>query len=241
MIKKTLGSLLSLTLSAGCLWAQAARQPSHHTTSAKHAATSHASLLRPATLNQRSPQAYRVRFLTTKGPFVVEVHRAWAPLGADRIYNLVKNGFYTDASFFRVLPGFVVQFGISAKPAVAKAWNDAKIKDDPVTQSNLRGTLTFATAGPNTRTTQVFINLANNKSLDSMGFTPFGKVIEGMGVVDSLYSGYGEGAPQGNGPDQSRITNQGKSYLDKEFPKLDSIKSAVIERVPQPAPTKEKK
>lgn len=229
MERKILGSLIVSALSAVCLLAQT---PKH---------TTQRSLLRPATLNERAPATYRVRFLTTKGPFVVEVERAWAPLGADRFYNLVKHGFYTDASFFRVLPGFVVQFGISAKPAVAKAWNDAKIKDDPMAKSNLRGTLTFATAGPNTRTTQVFINLADNKSLNSMGFAPFGKVVEGMDVVDQFYSGYGEGAPQGNGPDQTRITNEGKAYLEKEFPKLDSIKSAVIERVPQPAPAKEKK
>jgi peptidyl-prolyl cis-trans isomerase A (cyclophilin A) len=239
--KKVLACTLVQVLSAGCLLAQTARHTTHHAASVKQEATGHASLLRPATLNERAPQTYRVRFLTTKGPFVVEVHRAWAPLGADRFYNLVKYGFYTDASFFRVLPGFVVQFGISAKPAISKAWTNAKIEDDPVTQSNLRGTLTFATAGPNTRTTQVFINLADNKSLNSMGFAPFGKVIEGMGVVDGLYSGYGEGAPQGNGPDQGRVTNEGKPYLDKEFPKLDSIKSAVIESVSHPAPAKEKK
>ena len=159
---------------------------------------------------------------------MVEVTRAWAPVGADRFYNLVKNGYYTDASFFRVLPNFVVQFGISAKPAVSKAWARATIPDDPVTQSNKPGYLTFATAGPNTRTTQIFINLGDNAALDQQGFAPFGQVTEGMDVVGKLYSGYGEGAPQGNGPDQGRIEAEGKAYLDKEFPKLDSIKSAVI-------------
>lgn len=192
------------------------------------------SLNRPATLNQKAPPTFRARFTTTQGVFIVEVARAWSPLGADRFYNLVKNGFYNDASLFRVLPGFVVQFGISPKPALARVWDHAAIKDDPVLQSNLRGALTFATGGPNTRTTQVFINLGDNTRLDSMGFSPFGKVIEGMEVVAKFYSGYGEGAPQGNGPDQGRITNEGKPYLDKEFPKLDSIKTAVI--LPQPRP-----
>jgi peptidyl-prolyl cis-trans isomerase A (cyclophilin A) len=184
------------------------------------------SLLQPATLEEQAPATYQVKFQTTKGDFVVQVTRAWAPLGADRFYNLVKNGFYTDASFFRVLPGFVVQFGISARPDVSASWKDATIPDDPVTQSNLLGTVTFATAGPNTRTTQVFINLADNSKLDGMGFAPFGKVVSGMDVVNNLYSGYGEGAPRGNGPDQGRITAEGKAYLDKDFPKLDSIKSA---------------
>jgi cyclophilin family peptidyl-prolyl cis-trans isomerase len=232
MAKGVLRSLLVLYLGVGCLYAQTARHAPQHSKQPARRAESSRSLLHPASLNQKAPETYRVRFLTTKGIVVVEVKRVWAPLGADRFYNLVKNGFYTDASFFRVLPGFVVQFGISARPAVSKAWDDAKIKDDPVTQSNLRGTLTFATSGPNTRTTQVFINLADNPRLDSMGFSPFGKVVEGMQVVDQFYSGYGEGAPQGNGPDQGRITNQGKTYLDRNFPKLDSIKSAVIERAP---------
>jgi len=159
---------------------------------------------------------------------VVEVTRAWAPLGADRFYNLVKNHFYDGAAFFRVLPGFVAQFGLNANPDVSRVWASANIKDDPVTQSNLAGSLTFATAGPNTRTTQLFINLADNQNLDGMGFAPFGKVIEGMDVVQQFYSGYGEGAPRGRGPDQGRLANEGKAYLDKNFPLLDSIKTAVI-------------
>jgi cyclophilin family peptidyl-prolyl cis-trans isomerase len=207
------GLLLAAAFGAGC---QRESQP----------AKGSASLLEPATMEEQAPAAYRVRFETTKGNFVVQVTRAWAPLGADRFYNLVKNGFYTDASFFRVVPGFVVQFGISARPDVSAAWKDATIPDDPVTQSNSRGTLTFATAGPNTRTTQIFINLADNARLDGMGFAPFGKVVSGMDVVDNFYSGYGEGAPQGNGPDQGRITAEGKTYLDSNFPKLDSVKSA---------------
>jgi peptidyl-prolyl cis-trans isomerase A (cyclophilin A) len=159
---------------------------------------------------------------------VVEVTRAWSPLGADRFYNLVKNHFYDGAPFFRVLPGFVAQFGLSAKPEISRVWASAAIKDDPVTQSNLEGYLTFATGGPNTRTTQVFINLGDNQNLDGMGFSPFGKVIEGMDVVQKFYSGYGEGAPGGRGPDQSRLTNEGKAYIEKSFPLLDSTKTAVI-------------
>jgi peptidyl-prolyl cis-trans isomerase A (cyclophilin A) len=186
------------------------------------------SLLRPSSLNEHAPATFKAKFTTTKGDFVVEVTRAWAPLGADRFYNLVKNHFFDGAAFFRVLPGFVAQFGLSAKPEVSRVWAYATIKDDPVTQSNLRGYLTFATAGPNTRTTQLFINLADNQNLDGMGFAPFGKVVEGMGVVRKLYGGYGEGAPSGNGPDQSRITNEGKAYLDKSFPLLDSIETAAI-------------
>jgi peptidyl-prolyl cis-trans isomerase A (cyclophilin A) len=170
------------------------------------------SLLRPASLNAQAPATYKAKFTTTKGDFVVEVTRKWAPIGADRFYNLVKNGFFNDAAFFRVLPGFVVQFGLPASPAVSKAWYRATLKDDPVRQSNLPGTIVFATAGPSTRTTQLFINLGNNARLDSDGFAPFGRIIEGMQVVSSVYSGYGER------PDQGAIMNQGKAYLDKNFP-----------------------
>jgi peptidyl-prolyl cis-trans isomerase A (cyclophilin A) len=184
--------------------------------------TSDPALLHPATLVAKAPATYEVKFSTTKGDFVVQVNRAWAPLGADRFYNLVKHGYFTDAAFFRVVPGFIVQFGLSANPAVNKVWAKANIKDDPVTQSNKPGTLTFATAGPNTRTTQLFINFGNNAPLDGQGFAPFGLVTSGMDVVKQIYSGYGEA------PDQGAITSQGKAYLDKSFPKLDSIKSATI-------------
>jgi peptidyl-prolyl cis-trans isomerase A (cyclophilin A) len=187
------------------------------------------SLMHPASLHAKAPGVFRARFTTTKGDFVVEVIRDWAPLGADRFYNLVRYRFYNDDSLFRVLPGFVVQWGYSPKPAISQVWSKANLQDDPVKQSNLRGTITFATAGPNTRTTQVFINLADNPRLDEMGFSPFGKVVEGMDVVDKFYSGYGEGAPQGKGPDQQDIAMQGKPYLDKNYPMLDSIKTAVIE------------
>ena len=194
------------------------------------------SLYRPASLNLRAPAVYRAKFVTSQGDFVIEVTRALAPRGADRFYNLVHSGFYNGASFFRVLPGFVVQFGISPNPAISRVWQTAKIEDDPVAQSNRLGTVTFATGGPNTRTTQVFINLKDNDSLDGMGFAPFAKVIEGMDVVEKLYSGYGEGAPMGNGPDQERIQKEGKAYLQKDFPKLDHIVSAVILRgVERPA------
>ena len=181
--------------------------------------------MNPATLKAKAPDNYKVVLTTTKGDITIEVHRDWAPLGADRFYNLVRAGFFTDAAFFRAIAGFMVQFGISAKPAVTQAWEKTDIKDDPVKQSNKRGYLTFATAGPNTRTTQLFINLKDNAFLDSMGFAPFGEVTSGMDVVDKLYTGYGD-APRG--PDQGRISAEGKAYLDKNFPMLDSIKTAKI-------------
>lgn len=186
------------------------------------------SLTNPAALTAQAPTSYKVKFDTSKGDFVVEVHRDWAPLGADRFYNLVKNGFFNDARFFRVISGFMVQFGISADPKVAAAWRDASIADDPVKQSNTRGMITFATRGPNTRTTQMFINYADNSRLDGMGFAPFGQVVSGMNVVDALYSGYGEGAPRGAGPEQGRIQSEGNAYLTQAFPKLDYIKTATI-------------
>ena len=182
------------------------------------------SLLHPDTLKAKSPDVYEVKFVTTKGDFVLQVTRAWAPLGADRFYNLVKNHYYDGATFFRVVPGFVVQFGLTGSPAVNKAWTDANIKDDPVVESNVSGTITFAMAGPNTRTTQVFINLANNARLDTSGFAPFGKLTEGMDVVSQFYGGYGDATTS----HQGEITNQGKAYLEKNFPKLDSIKTATI-------------
>jgi len=169
-----------------------------------------------------------VNFDTTQGPFIVEVHRDWSPLGADRFYDLVQQKFFDGDRFFRVLPRFVVQFGINGDPATTKKWDQAKIDDDPVKQSNFRGYLSFATGGPLTRTTQIFINVADNARLDKVGFSPFGKVISGMDVVGRLYSDYGEGAPRGPGPDQKRIESEGNRYLEKEFPKLDYIKSARV-------------
>ncbi len=184
----------------------------------------------PASLNEQAPAVYKAKFVTSKGDFVIEVHRDWAPNGADRFYNLVKNGYFNDVRFFRVLDGFMAQFGINGEPSVSAVWTNANIKDDPVKQSNVRGTFTFATAGPNTRTTQVFINFGDNAGLDGQGFSPFGKVVSGMDVVDSLYSGYGEGAPNGRGPNQGVVQSMGNSYLAKAFPKLDYIKTATIEK-----------
>jgi peptidyl-prolyl cis-trans isomerase A (cyclophilin A) len=185
-------------------------------------------LSNPAALTEKAPDTFRVNFDTSKGPFVVTVHRDWAPNGADRFYNLVKAGFYDDVRFFRVIPNFMAQFGIHGTPAVMSAWRSAQIKDDPVKQSNQRGFVVFATAGPNTRTTQLFINFKDNSSLDKQGFAPFGEVTKGMDVVDKIYDGYGEGAPRGKGPEQGRLQNEGNAYLAKEFPKLDYIKTATI-------------
>lgn len=186
------------------------------------------SLSNPAALNAQAPAIYKVRFDTSKGPFVLEVHRDWAPNGADRFYNLVKNGFFDNDRFFRVISGFMVQFGINGDPRISAVWHDANISDDPVRQGNQRGYITFATAGPDTRTTQVFINYADNRALDRQGFSPFGRVISGMNVVDALYAGYGEGAPQGEGPEQGRIQKEGNAYLMSNFPKLDYVKKATI-------------
>jgi peptidyl-prolyl cis-trans isomerase A (cyclophilin A) len=183
-------------------------------------------LLRPGQLNDQAPETYKVKFVTTRGDFVVNVTRSWAPIGADRFYNLVKHRFYDNASFFRVVPSFVVQFGISAYPPVSAAWQNANIKDEPVTQTNKRGYLTYAkTSMPNTRSTQIFINLKDNAGLDPQGFSPFGYVdAQGMKVVDMMYDQYGDAA----GPDQDQISKLGKPYLDKGWPKLDSIKTATL-------------
>ncbi|HXO45616.1 MAG TPA: peptidylprolyl isomerase [Candidatus Cybelea sp.] len=227
---KRLAATISLCMMAvsvpGAPAVQAQATPAGQTSPASQPRTTHMTsdpaLLHPATLTAKSPETYQVKFVTTKGDFVVDVTRAWAPLGADRFYNLVKHGFFTDAAFFRNVPGFIVQFGLSADPGVNKVWQSANIKDDSKKESNAPGTITFATAGPNTRTTQLFINFGNNTFLDSQGFTPFGKVTSGMDVVQKLYSGYGER------PDQGAITSQGKAYLDKNFPNIDMIKSATI-------------
>src|SRR6476660_3975105 len=168
-----------------------------------------ANLANPAGLREQAPAVYKAKFDTTKGVFVIEVTREWAPLGADRFYNLVKNGFYDDIRFFRVISGFMVQFGIHGDPKVSAPWREAQLKDDPVKQSNKRGYITYAMAGPNTRTSQVFINFGDNANLDSSGFAPFGRVASGMDVVDKLNPEYGEGAPNGRGPDQSRMQREG--------------------------------
>jgi peptidyl-prolyl cis-trans isomerase A (cyclophilin A) len=183
----------------------------------------------PSELTEQAPEAFRVNFECSNGVFVVEVTRAWAPLGADRFYNLVKSGFFDDARFFRVVPKFVVQFGLNGDPALNTMWRSAKIKDDRVRETNAPGTLTFATSGPNSRTTQLFINLRDNVRLDGMGFSPFGKVISGMVVVVAIHAGYGER------PQQPQIVSQGNAYLKANFPKLDYIKSASIEMVERSA------
>ena len=189
-------------------------------------------LTHPGTMNQMAPETYRAKFETTRGDFVIEVTRAWAPNGADRFFNLVKNGFYDDCRFFRVVYGFMAQWGIHGDPAVNAVWRNATIPDDPVKESNKRGYVSFATSGPGTRTTQVFVNYADkNMVLDNQGFAPFGQVVEGMDVVNKLFSGYGEPMPKGHGPDQEKIQKEGNAYLAK-YPKLDTIKSATIVTAP---------
>ncbi len=182
----------------------------------------------PSTLTAKAPDKYTVKLKTTQGDVLIDVTRAWAPLGADRFYNLVKAGFYDDTAFFRVIPGFMAQIGIHGDPAIAEAWRAARIQDDPVKESNTRGMVSFATAGPNTRTTQFFINFGNNARLDGMGFAPIGKV-RNMEIVDKLYGGYGEGAPRGKGPNQGRLNREGNTYLKADFPELDYIEKATIE------------
>ncbi|MBZ5638667.1 MAG: peptidylprolyl isomerase [Acidobacteriia bacterium] len=189
--------------------------------------------MNPAALTEKAPDAFRVKFETSKGDFVVEVTRAWAPNGADRFYNLAKNGYYDGVRFFRVLRApkpFMAQFGIHGDPAVSAVWRGATIPDDAVKGSNTRGAVTFATAGPNTRTTQIFINYGDNSFLDGKGFSPFAKVVEGMDIVEKFYSDYGEGAPRGGGPDQGRLQNEGNAYLEASFPKLDYIKKVSVQK-----------
>jgi peptidyl-prolyl cis-trans isomerase A (cyclophilin A) len=189
-----------------------------------------AALRDPAALKETAPATFTANFVTTMGNFVITVHRDWAPHGADRFYNLVKNGFYNNARFFRALPDFMVQFGIHGDPAISAAWRNARLPVDKVVQGNKRGFVTYAMGGtPDTRTTQVFINFRDNSSnLDKLGFAAFGEVTSGMDVVDKVFTGYGEGAPRGKGPDQGRIQAEGNAYLMKEFPKLDYIKTATI-------------
>jgi peptidyl-prolyl cis-trans isomerase A (cyclophilin A) len=189
-------------------------------------------LLQPSQSSERAPDVFVAELDTTEGPIRIEVHRDWAPHGADRFWNLVRLGYYTDVAFFRVISGFVAQAGIHGRPEVNAAWRNAHIPDDPVVQSNTRGMVSYATGGPGTRTTQFFINLVDNTRLDGMGFAPFGRVLD-MSAVDRLYAGYGEGAPSGRGPMQARIQREGNAYLRAEFPELDYIRSA---RIVSPAP-----
>ncbi len=197
---------------------------------AEQAAANRKALMNPAALKAQAPATYKVKFDTSAGEFVIQVTRDWAPHGADRFYNLVRNGFYDEARFFRAIANFMVQFGINGDPAVSAVWRNAMLPADPVKQSNLRGYITYAMgAKPDTRTTQVFINFRNNTNLDKMGFAPFGQVVSGMEVVDKINTFYGEGAPRGKGPEQGRVQMEGNAYLIKNFPKLDHIRKATIE------------
>jgi peptidyl-prolyl cis-trans isomerase A (cyclophilin A) len=237
-----MGVLLGVSVAALFGWAAASGQAAVGQSSAQTQPKSSSSsgqkasaspfervLLRPALLTAKAPATFEVRFITTKGDFTIKVTREWAPLGADRFYNLVRHHFYDNASFFRAIKGFMVQFGLSAYPPVTAAWEHAPIKDDPVVQSNLRGYVSYAMGGPNSRQTQVFINLVDDKRLDGMGFAPFGQVTDGMDVVDQLYTGYGDGSDMGGkGPTQDSIQKLGKAYLDKSFPELDSIKTTRL-------------
>lgn len=185
-------------------------------------------LLEPAKVTQgEAPKTFDAKFITSQGDFTVQFVREWAPIGVDRAYQLIKADYYDGISFFRVIPGFMAQFGIHANPKVSAAWQNERIKDDPVTQSNTRGMVTFAkTNAPNSRLTHLFINYGDNASLDAQGFAPVGKVVEGMDVVEKLYGGYGGGPP--TGPNQGALTAQGNPYLQQNFPKLDYIKDVVI-------------
>ena len=187
-------------------------------------------LMNPAGLTEKAPDTFQAKFDTSKGTFVIQVRRAWAPNGADRFYNLVKSGYYDNCKVFRVVPYFMAQWGINGDPKVNAQWVQAAIPDDPVKQSNRKGYVSFAMGGKNTRTTQVFINYTDdNIQLDGMGFAPFGTVVKGTGIVASFYADYGDGPPAAKtGPDQNRIQREGNAYLEKNFPKLDYIKSATI-------------
>jgi len=179
-------------------------------------------LRNPSALTEQAPPTFQAAFDTSKGRFVVEVHREWAPIGADRFYNLVKNGFFDDVRFFRVIEGQLAQFGMHGNPKVQEAWRDAVVRDDPVRHGNVRGSVSFASRGPNTRTTQLFINLRDNSAYDRLGFAPFAEVVMGIDVVDSLYGGYEER------PEQPLIDEEGNAYLTREFPNLDYVKKAAI-------------
>lgn len=182
--------------------------------------------LPPAGAAAQAPNVFRVRFETSKGAFTIEARRAWAPRGVDRFHQLVQSQFFDNTRFFRAVTGFMVQFGLHGDPGVNAAWEKLAIPDDSVAQSNRRGFISFAMAGPNTRTTQLFINLVDNTALDGMGFAPIAQVVDGMAVIDSLYAGYGDGPPAGFGPDQMRIMAEGNAYLEREFPRLDFVRTA---------------
>jgi peptidyl-prolyl cis-trans isomerase A (cyclophilin A) len=213
----------------------AATQTTQTATAAKGAAMSAEAkmkaLLDPksAEMTAKAPAVFKALFETSKGKFVIQAHRDWSPQGADRFYNLVRLGYYDDARFFRIIKGFMAQFGINGDPKINAALRTSGIPDDPAKMGNTRGRVTFAKTGaPNSRTTQLFINFGDNSRLDAQGFTAFGEMVEGMAVVDSLYSGYGEGPPSGKGPNQNQVQAEGNAYLNASFPQLDYIKKAVI-------------
>lgn len=193
------------------------------------AAAANPALLSPEKAKERAPETFRVRLDTTKGPMTLEITRAWSPNGADRFYNMAKLGFLQDVAIFRVIDGFMMQTGIHGDPTVSAKWREARIPDDPPAGiSNKRGMVSFATAGPDSRTTQFFFSFGDNSFLDGGGFTPFAKVVEGELVLDKIYRGYGESPPKGRGPDQGRVQLEGNAYLKSEFPNLDYIKSARL-------------
>jgi len=210
----------------------ATQKPATAKPSTAKPAASNAALRTPAKLKDVAPATFRANFETSAGVFVIEVTKAWAPKGADRFYNLVKNGYFNDTRFFRVVRNFMVQFGIHGDPKLNEVWRETNITDDPVTQSNKRGYITFATSGPNSRTTQVFINFRDNAGLDPQGFAPFGQVVSGMEVVDKLNGEYGEAPSQM----QQQIQSGGNAFLAKSFPRLDYIKKATIEKPAAPPP-----
>lgn len=224
-MKRILLGLLSALALASIGFAADDAKPAAAATDKKPDAASFAD---PSKLTEKAPESFKAKFTTTKGAFTIEVTRSLSPNGADRFYNLVKSGYFQDVAFFRVIPGFMGQFGIHGDPKVSAAWRGARIQDDPVKASNKRGYVSFAMAGPNTRTTQFFINLVDNTNLDSMGFSPFGKVVEGQDVVDKINGEYGEGAPRGRGPNQGLIQEKGNEYLKASYPNLDYIKSATV-------------
>jgi peptidyl-prolyl cis-trans isomerase A (cyclophilin A) len=182
----------------------------------------------PGRLVESAPETFRARFETTAGPFVVEVHRAWAPLGADRFYNLVKGGYYDSVYVHRVVPGQIAQFGIHGDRRVQYVWERSLLADDPPVESNTRGRISFGHAGPNSRATQVFVNLEDNPTLDADGFAPFGEVVEGMEAVDAFYAEYGDGPPRGTGPYAAQAANSGNAYFEENFPELTLIVSARL-------------
>jgi peptidyl-prolyl cis-trans isomerase A (cyclophilin A) len=218
------GALAGLMAEPAASQTPRGNQPARGTQAARGRANLNRAKLRtPSQLNAKAPDLYKAKFDTSQGVFVIEVHRDWAPIGADRFYNLVKNGFYDNCRFFRVLDGFMAQWGMTGDPALDAVWYNANIKDDPVKQSNKRGYVTFAKASiPNSRSTQIFINFRDNSRLDADDFAPFGQVVEGMEIVDKLHS------VRGNEPDQGRIRSEGNAYLAKSYPQLDYIKTATV-------------